>query len=247
MNKIEKILKLAEKTGDKIIMTNFDGSESFVIMLFDDYKKIVEGQKDVRDLSESELWSQINRNINLWKESNKSDEIFSYGNDLEQNELQRFDPCNEQDLFISNEQKNDFLDNELIEPTFFDEEISDNFKNDYASNEEQKNELEQNLTWQENNLVEHKENKTEDVIIKNDFNDSIDILDNSKENLENNSNNFKGLEKKSRFAIPQERLVHTDKILIDSDNSDDKSAVFYEDIQDDSEVNVEDLMDFEKI
>jgi hypothetical protein len=66
----DKILNLVKKTGDKVIVAPEFG-DPFVIVPFKEYEKIVENKKEVENLSEEELWNQIDRDIAIWKEGHR--------------------------------------------------------------------------------------------------------------------------------------------------------------------------------
>jgi len=266
MNKIEKILKLAEKTGDKIIVTKPDGSESFVIMPFNDYEKIVEGQEDIRELSERELWAQIDRDINLWKERHDDFEDPFAENNFNNN-LQEFNPC-------CGGERDCERDYDLDGGMFFDREFTDEVERNYEGDDGEDEEYEEEYNvddlipeFEEEKVEEVPEFKNEEPVwpirqaqdnsfvnepedagfefeeIDDDFEVEDEILRQAQDNpfvdeLEEKiieDQIEKEIQKKSRFAIPQERLTHTEKPIIS-----------YEDIHDESEINVEDLMNAEK-
>jgi len=64
-----KILKLIKLTGEKVIV--FKDDQEFVISSLDDYTRLIEGTQPVAELSEGQLLDKINRDIALWRESQK--------------------------------------------------------------------------------------------------------------------------------------------------------------------------------
>ena len=235
MNKIDKILKLAEKTGDKIIMTNPDGSESFVIMPFNDYEKIVKGQEDVRNLSERELWNQIDRDINLWKAEHEDYNDPFRHDEFDQDELKDFDLCCDVEDCVESEEcyRNDgWLDD--TEDSHEDEEEYD-LPADATSLQAGVDDLIPEFDEHE----AQEEGGFEFEEIDDDFETNED-----EENFDPKAIEEKIIEdqieeeiqKKSRFAIPEERLAHANE----------KTPISYEDISDETKVNVEDLINNEQ-
>ncbi len=69
-NQLDKIIYFVKRTGDKVIVLK-DDSE-FVIMPLDDYDGLFHHKKQLAQLSEEEMLSRVNREIALWRESQKS-------------------------------------------------------------------------------------------------------------------------------------------------------------------------------
>ena len=65
---IDKVLDLAAKTGDKVIVLS-DHHEPYVVMTVKEYEALLHGPSSVKNLSEDELLSKINRDIAVWKAS----------------------------------------------------------------------------------------------------------------------------------------------------------------------------------
>jgi hypothetical protein len=75
MNKeLQTLSRILKKTGDKIIVVDEKGEPQFVMMDLKDYEKILENQAKVKDLTEEELLSKINRDISIWKNEQKESE-----------------------------------------------------------------------------------------------------------------------------------------------------------------------------
>lgn len=67
-NQLKKVLNLAKKTGDRVIVFDQDDSDNtYVVMSLADYEKLAIGKSEVRDLTEDELLDKINRDIAVWK------------------------------------------------------------------------------------------------------------------------------------------------------------------------------------
>lgn len=75
---MDKVLDLAAKTGDKVIVLS-DHHDPYVIMTVKEYEALLHGPSSVKDLSEDELLSKINRDIAVWKAS--KDDLDDYSLD----------------------------------------------------------------------------------------------------------------------------------------------------------------------
>lgn len=73
MEKLQKIVNLIKKTGDKAIVLDQSGDPAYVMMSLEDYERLILGKSDVRGLTESELLDKINRDIAIWKENQEGD------------------------------------------------------------------------------------------------------------------------------------------------------------------------------
>lgn len=76
----DKVLDLAAKTGDKVIVMS-DNHEPYVVMTVNDYEGLMNDYSSVKDLTEEELLDKINRDIAVWKASQE---------DLDDYELSQF-------------------------------------------------------------------------------------------------------------------------------------------------------------
>lgn len=65
---MDKVLDLASKTGDKVIVLS-DNHDPYVVMTVKEYEALLHGPSSVKNLSEDELLSKINRDIAVWKAS----------------------------------------------------------------------------------------------------------------------------------------------------------------------------------
>lgn len=68
---MERVLDLAAKTGDKVIVLS-DHHDPYVLMTIKEYEALLHGPSSVKNLSEDELLSKINRDIAIWKASQES-------------------------------------------------------------------------------------------------------------------------------------------------------------------------------
>jgi len=73
---MDKVLDLAAKTGDKVIVLS-DYHDPYVIMTIKEYEALLHGPSSVKDLSEDELLSKINRDIAVWKASQENLDDYS--------------------------------------------------------------------------------------------------------------------------------------------------------------------------
>ena len=68
-NQLDKIIYFVKNTGDKVIVLK-DDSE-FVVIPLDDYESLFRHKKQLAGLTEEEMLSRINREIALWRESQR--------------------------------------------------------------------------------------------------------------------------------------------------------------------------------
>ena len=66
-NSLKKIIELAKKTGDKVIVTDSDGSNPYVVMNLDDYEKLLSEDKSEPELTDTDLLNKINQDVSDWK------------------------------------------------------------------------------------------------------------------------------------------------------------------------------------
>lgn len=81
-SQLEKAIKLAKKTGDKLIVIDENDNTSLAIMSLSEYEDLVDGKDendsenvDIKSLTEEELLDKINRDIVMWQENNKDKEL----------------------------------------------------------------------------------------------------------------------------------------------------------------------------
>jgi hypothetical protein len=67
-DQLQKAIKLAKKTGDRLIVFDPNHTDlTYVVMTIDDYERMVEKRSEVKGLTEQELIDKINRDIAIWK------------------------------------------------------------------------------------------------------------------------------------------------------------------------------------
>lgn len=66
-NQLAKAINLARRTGDRLIVFDYNQKNPFVVMSLDEYEKLVVGHSEVKGLTEDELLDKINRDIAIWK------------------------------------------------------------------------------------------------------------------------------------------------------------------------------------
>lgn len=70
-NELQRVINLAKKTGDRVIVFDYNKPENtYVVMGLDEYEKLVIGKHEVRGLTEDGLLDKINRDIAIWKSDN---------------------------------------------------------------------------------------------------------------------------------------------------------------------------------
>lgn len=76
-NKLQKAINLAQKTGDRIIVYDYNNPDNtYVIMSIDEYERLALGKNEVRNLTEDELLDKINRDIAVWKNEQIDRNVF---------------------------------------------------------------------------------------------------------------------------------------------------------------------------
>ncbi len=91
MSKLEKIIKLVKKTGDKYIITDKSGDPQAVIMDFNEYELLTTSfgefeasfsgfPEDIdifenKPLTEGEMLDKINRELNDWQKSREEEKV----------------------------------------------------------------------------------------------------------------------------------------------------------------------------
>ena len=77
--KLDKVLALVAKTGDKIIVVS-ETHDPCVVMSLKDYDYLITGSSAVNELTEDQLLDKLNRDIAVWKSVQDKDDEY----DLEQ-------------------------------------------------------------------------------------------------------------------------------------------------------------------
>jgi len=104
---LERLIKLAQKTGGKLIVQNQFENHDVVILDVEEYERLVLepsmdwdfGRDDVRELSGSEMLDRINRDIAIWRADKEQEEEWEKEMALEDeaDEMDPFDPFAEHD------------------------------------------------------------------------------------------------------------------------------------------------------
>ena len=102
MSSLDRLINLARRTGDRLIVHNELEDSDVVIMGVDEYERLVAGKKDSRSLSSRELLDQINRDIASWRANKELDEKWEQEMllDEEMEDEGPFDPFAETDSHL---------------------------------------------------------------------------------------------------------------------------------------------------
>ena len=95
-NSLKKIIDLARKTGDRLIVTDSDGEDAIVVMNLDDYDKLLEKKDNLKSNSERRLLNEVNQDVSAWKARLEEEVI----NEAIENKQKDFSP---QDFIKENE------------------------------------------------------------------------------------------------------------------------------------------------
>ena|SRR3989338_11235610 len=74
--KLDQVLDLAHRTGDKIIVIS-EHHDPYVVMSIREYEALLHGSSPIQGLSEDELLDKINRDIAVWKASQEEGSNFA--------------------------------------------------------------------------------------------------------------------------------------------------------------------------
>ena len=80
---LDRLIDLAKRTGDRLIVHNPLDNQDVVIMSVDEYEYLVDGNREVRNLSSNQLLDQINRDISVWRNNKEQDEDWDRTSELE--------------------------------------------------------------------------------------------------------------------------------------------------------------------
>ncbi|HLD28037.1 MAG TPA: hypothetical protein VJB67_00300 [Patescibacteria group bacterium] len=115
MANLEKIVNLLKKTGDKAIILDQNGNPCYVIMTLPDYENLVLGHSGVMGLTEDELLAKINREIEIWKDTQEINDLPVDQYDFSQN-LGDFSPDEIGEIEVENAGENEDGDRFYFEP-----------------------------------------------------------------------------------------------------------------------------------
>ena len=74
--KLDKVLALVAKTGDKMIVVS-ETHDPYVVMSLNDYDHLLTGSAAVNELTEEQLLDKLNRDIAIWKSAQESTDEYS--------------------------------------------------------------------------------------------------------------------------------------------------------------------------
>jgi hypothetical protein len=80
---LDRLIDLASRTGDRLIVHNPIECQDVVIMSIDEYENLIDSRHSVRGLSSNQLLDQINRDISVWRSSVDQDEDWEKTRQLE--------------------------------------------------------------------------------------------------------------------------------------------------------------------
>lgn len=75
MTNLPQLIDFIKKTGDKCVILDEFGNPFGVLMTLGDYEKLFFGKLEVIGLTEEELLAKINRDIAVWKENQKVQDL----------------------------------------------------------------------------------------------------------------------------------------------------------------------------
>jgi len=92
--KLERLIRLAQKTGDTLIIHDKDSARDIVLMDVDQYEIMVDNDsifghdeecrhQDLYDMSEGEMLDKINRDISIWRSQKDLDDEWSRNEHLD--------------------------------------------------------------------------------------------------------------------------------------------------------------------
>ena len=84
MFSLDRLIDLAQKTGDRLIIHDPVSGNDTVLLDIDTYEHLVLGRKNIHKLSEGQLLEQINRDIAVWRSNKEMDEFGERGHALEE-------------------------------------------------------------------------------------------------------------------------------------------------------------------
>ena len=101
MSSLDRLIDLAKRTGDRLIVHDPIEGRDVIIMDVDEYERMVLPKKDVRGLSSRQMLDQINRDIAVWRANLEMEEQWAREEMLE-DEIDAegpFDPFAETDFY----------------------------------------------------------------------------------------------------------------------------------------------------
>jgi hypothetical protein len=126
-SQLERAIKIAANTGDKIIVVDELNERSSVVMNLDDYEVLLNGQHqgnhEIKSLTEDELLDKINRDIVTWKDANSDKKIFDGLDDEDESLEEEFndedaDFSEDEPVFTKAEPEKDEIEPDFVAPNF---------------------------------------------------------------------------------------------------------------------------------
>lgn len=108
-NQLNRLLKLINRTGDRLVILDKETETAIVMMEIDEYEKILNGGPRLEDMSESDILDKINREVAIWREKNIANSAISE----QEEESVVPKPVEAEDLSETDE-----LEDEIIEEDF---------------------------------------------------------------------------------------------------------------------------------
>jgi hypothetical protein len=71
---LDRLIDLAQRTGDRLIVHNPVEQQDVVIMSVDEYENLIDSRRSVHGLSSDQLLDQINRDISAWRTDKEESE-----------------------------------------------------------------------------------------------------------------------------------------------------------------------------
>lgn len=195
-NSFERLMNLAKKTGDRIILYDASSDKSMVVMNLDDYEYLMLGRSNIHKLTEGQLLDQINRDIAVWRSSHGENRFWenessSYLEDEDDYDFERGDPSGVFDPYkpISEDwhrasdvigdyypkdsfSEDSFEEDNLDEGDYMMEGLEDNFESGFVADN-----TPLDIDWEDDDLLlEEDEIKVEDIPFEPpfvDFNGNI--------------------------------------------------------------------------
>lgn len=76
MASFDRLLALAKKTGDRLIVFDSATNTGFAAIPIDEYEEMVSNPRDITSLSGDQLIEQINQDIGKWRESQEAEDDY---------------------------------------------------------------------------------------------------------------------------------------------------------------------------
>lgn len=110
-NQLNRLLKLVNRTGDRLVVLDKETESAIVMMEIDEYEKLLDGGPRLEDMSESDILDKINREIAIWREKNVANSAVS---DMEEEPAAQ-SPVVIEDLPETGDLEDEIIDEDLAE------------------------------------------------------------------------------------------------------------------------------------